>query len=66
MAKALIEREMAQLLVDARAASADVSALARALGVHRATLYRRFEGTAKSLNAEISSITFDGRPPSSG
>lgn len=39
--RSMMERETESLLQEALAARIDVSALSRALGVHRATIYRR-------------------------
>ena len=39
-AKALVERAVADLIDEATTASVDVSALARALGLHRSSIYR--------------------------
>ena len=42
-AKVLIERATSELLAQALAESANMSAIATTLGIHRSTIYRRIE-----------------------
>ena len=56
-AKALIEREIAALVGEARDSTVDISALARVLRVHRSTLYRQNEGFYDRREATTSVVT---------
>ena len=58
-AKVLIERATDELLTDALAIGANVSAVARILGIHRSSFYRRSRVTSSEGGAA------DEDPPSS-
>ena len=45
IAKALIDRAILDLIMEAAASDQDITSCAKALGVHRSTLYRRLPET---------------------